>query len=121
VKVAGPSGLQRLAVALAIFVFALQSYVIGSHVHPLPASHTGSLSALPHAAPRTPAHPSKGDDPANCPICQDLLLYGSYVLPAVVVLPLPDVVAAVEAARQPRVAALAAASHSWQSRAPPRI
>ncbi|HEY3778777.1 MAG TPA: hypothetical protein VGL35_12035 [Rhizomicrobium sp.] len=112
------NGWQRLAIAFAMLAFAFQSYAIGSHVHPVPIL-ADTLPGLHHTG--APAHPSKSDDPANCPLCQEMLLYGSYVIPTAISLAPPDIVPALEISVRPVFAAVTAASHSWQGRAPPRI
>lgn len=114
-------GSQRLIVAFAALLFAFQSYAIGSHVHPLPTSQPEKPPALAHDGRTAPPIAPKGDDGANCPICQELLLYGSYVLPAVAALPLPSFGPAIELAQQTPFVAVITVSHNWQGRAPPRI
>lgn len=84
-----PSGRQLFA-ALALLVFAVQNYVLQTHVHP-PAG----LAAVSMGGPRAPASwrkPAKGnlfDDPATCPLCQVLALVGHYTTPGAVLLLTP--------------------------------
>lgn len=114
-------GSRRLIVAVAALLFAFQSYAIGSHVHPLPTSQPERSAAPTHDGRTAPPIAPKSDDGANCPICQELLLYGSYVLPAVAALSLPSFGPAIELAQQTPFVAVNAVSHNWQGRAPPRI
>jgi len=93
--------------------FTLQSYIAQTHFHRPDAPSAASG----HAPDRLPTK----DDPANCPICQELLHSGQFVMPAAAALALPSasisIVAIVVAARP----ILRSASHSWQGRAPPAV
>jgi hypothetical protein len=119
---------------LMLVAFALQSYVTQTHIHF--AGHVvtggftfsgeeGSKGASGQAlgAARDQDDHDKyppGDDPANCPICQEIMYAGHYVAPAavhVVLISLPAATIAVVATVPYYFFAL---SHNWQGRAPPR-
>lgn len=106
-----PANLARLAITLfALFAFTLQSFVTQVHVHGTPVATTQSVKT------------SKGaPEPANCPICQEMLHAGQYVMPSAAnFLPLSLVSVAVSTTTG--IAAVAQSpSHSWNSRGPPRV
>jgi hypothetical protein len=109
----------RLAITfLALLAFSVQSYVTQTHIHGAPAS-SGIAKAEQPAQPhdRYPAN----DDPANCPICQEILHAGHYVTPAAVAVLLPSVAVSTIAIVLDVPIALRSVSHSWHGRAPPRI
>jgi len=108
--------LSRLAALFMLVAFAVQGLAVQTHIHgdPLNArDHVTHVSA--------PAAPASQDpyDPANCPLCQELVHAGAYLAPAV-----GDFVVILNAvAIAPALALLPHAAserpHSWQSRAPP--
>ncbi len=113
----------RLAITLfALLAFTLQSYVTQTHIHgtawagtaiaKLALGRNTTQNKLPGKGPR-------GDDPANCQICQEILHTGLYITPPPAALLLLTVSASVApiAADIKTIAQLR--SHNWQSRAPP--
>lgn len=105
----------RLTMLLLALVFAVQSFAVQTHIHGVPA-----LAHVSHVS--TPARPAPQDpfDPANCPLCQEMLHAGVYVVPVVA-----DFLVILNAALfAPAFILLPHAAterqHSWQSRAPPR-
>jgi hypothetical protein len=122
----------RVALALTLAAFTVQSFLIQTHVHFSPAieaSFADSGGARAKWSAPTDRHVSvvparehrdaPDDDPANCPLCQEYLYAGNYVAPAIVMLLLPpaDESAVVPETRSlPRVATV---SYSWYGRAPP--
>lgn len=99
-----------------LVAFAVQGLAVQVHIHGDP------LRALDHVAHVSqPVAPASQDpyDPANCPLCQELLHAGVYVTPAVsdFVIILNAVAFAPAFALLPHAAA--ERQHSWQSRAPP--
>ena len=112
----------RLFVAMFVLLaFGLQSYVTQTHIHIAPDSFApySKLIAQSGKEKQPDKFPANGD-PANCPICQEILHSGQFVTPAAAVLILPtaavsiiSIVAAIPAAAQ-------RPSHAWQSRAPPK-
>lgn len=112
--------------------FALQSYVTQTHIHFTPAELTNlSAAAQPGAkiaaigvrpAPGKFAPQDKypaNDDPANCPICQEILHAGQFVAPSAIVFALPTEAVAVVPLSLALFTPREAASHNWQGRAPP--
>jgi hypothetical protein len=107
----------RLAMLLLILTFAAQSFAVQTHIHGVP------LTALAHVTHvSTPSEPASQDpyDPANCPLCQEMLHAGSYVTPVVADFVLIPTVVAFAAAFALLPHAGLNRPHSWQSRAPPR-
>jgi len=110
----------RLAITFfALFAFAVQSYVTQVHIHGAP--HVAAGYALDKDVGQKPDKFPPSDDPANCPICQEILHAGHYVTPSAAILPLP-VAAPFTIARIVEVVTIAAIySHGWKSRAPPLV
>ena len=113
----------RLAITLfALLAFTLQTYVTQTHIHG--ATRINSAAAT-LAFDKNAAHkqqPDKfppGSDPANCPLCQEILHYGTYVTPAAASLLLPSFTVSVASIVIDIAAITQAYSHSWKSRAPP--
>ena len=114
----------RIVLTLAVLLgFALQSYVTQTHIH-LPGGDGIYAGASADTVTKgSPAHHgdkrSPKDDPANCPLCQQILIAGAFVAPPTVALILPMEMAfaappALSARRHSK-----SPSHSWHSRAPP--
>ena len=115
----------RLAITfVALLAFTLQSFVTQVHIHKLTSGNiaaaqldTGKFSAGNQKPGKSPAR----DDPANCPLCQEILLAGHYVAPTPVAWT-PLSVATFTAPIAIVIATIAQAySHSWKSRAPPAV
>ncbi|HEX4160067.1 MAG TPA: hypothetical protein VHY79_16510 [Rhizomicrobium sp.] len=107
---------RRLVLAFTLLAFAQAGYATQTHIH--------ALAELPgHTTLAQPGHGKSPipDDPAHCPLCQEYLLSGAYLIPPPVVLP-PPAEAVFEAHRLlPALPFVAAASHSWRGRAPPLL
>jgi hypothetical protein len=106
----------RLVTLFALLVFALQGYLVQTHIHrlPLTAQRTVHLTA--------PASPGPVDpyDPASCPLCQEILQAGAFVTPVIASMPLQlDWIVFVAATILPDPVTVQR-SLNWQSRAPPR-
>jgi hypothetical protein len=119
----------RLAVTfLALFSFTVQSYLTQTHIHIPPAlAHLGVVGGVAGKAPASKAsnipkdkYPAS-EDPANCPLCQEIMHAGLYVVPAAAALVLPTVAAVVAVPFIETVTHFRAPSHIWQGRAPPVI
>jgi hypothetical protein len=113
----------RLAITFFVLLaFTLQTYVIQTHVHGMArvgiAPATLALDKSAAQGQRPDKFPT-GNDPANCPICQEILHTGYFVTPAAAVLPLPAVAVSIAPTVIDILTAVAAHSHSWKSRAPP--
>jgi hypothetical protein len=105
------TGRTRVAALPAIlffaFAFLFQGFAVQTHIH------------TPAAAPATHSGKTLPGDPAKCPLCQEFLLSGSFVMPAAAALPVPAaaVFTAVRLAAAQRIRRFP--SHSWHGRAPP--
>jgi hypothetical protein len=122
-----PSFARWTITLFVFFAFAFQSYVTQTHIH-FPHEAAVNIFASADKSPlvKVPGkqNPDKyppADDPANCPICQEVMHSGAFVMPDFVALLLPSQPISIV----PLVIALPAAikivSHRWQGRAPPRI
>ena len=89
-------GARQLFTALALLIFTVQSYVLQTHVHPPAAMTSAAMGGTRAPASwRKPAKANPLDDPATCPLCQDLALAGRYTTPGAILFlaPFADVVA----------------------------
>jgi len=113
-------GTLRAAVLLAaLLAFAWQSFVTQTHVHPAPHVHSlTSIDKAEQALHSKTGEPSR-DQPANCPICQEIAHAGLYLLPAQVEFDMPPPAIAWVAVIPPLAAPVRLGSHIWRSRAPP--
>jgi hypothetical protein len=103
-----------LVLAFTLVAFAQAGYVVQTHIHGAPGLPANSVVAQAGHS-KLPAP----DDPAHCPLCQEYLLAGAYLIPPPIILPTPAA-AAFEASSISRVLSfVAAVSHSWHGRAPP--
>lgn len=112
-----PAG--RLAIVAFMFLaFLLQGYATQTHIH-IEKSAVSSTQLKSGGAPAHDNYPGN-DDPANCPICQQIMQAGQFVAPAwlmpLLVLMTVSIIAIVEVVR-PRYDAV---SHNWRSRGPPQ-
>jgi len=110
----------RVAISLfMLLTFALQSYVTQTHIHLAPGSFA-SYSELGVAKKHLPDKFPAQDDPANCPICQEILHSGQFVTPTAASALLPSLSVSIIAIVAHIVVAPEATSHTWQSRGPPQ-
>jgi hypothetical protein len=109
--------LSRLAVLFALLAFAIQGYAVQTHIHGEPLSANAHITHI-----STPTQPAPQDpyDPANCPLCQEMMHAGVYIAPALADFAiLLNAVAFVPAfTLLPHT--VSQEPHGWQSRAPPR-
>ncbi len=126
-RAARPSTARLALTLVALFAFAAQSFLTQTHVHlsaqaraAFAASQTGDGTA--HASvtkqPDRRGTPVR-DDPANCPICQQIAFAGHYFSPAAAILQTPTQTGAFAPPPAATTVVVAPASHAWQSRAPP--
>jgi len=115
-------GWHHAVASLVLILFALQSYVTQTHIHFLNAAPGTVQSVTGGVAIKAPAHGKlpPADNPATCPICQDMALAGHYTAPGAILLTLPPLVAMPVAVllEVPQYAAVV--SHIWLGRAPPQ-
>lgn len=117
----------RLALAsLLLVAFALQSYVVQTHIHLTQAESARlTLSAAAHGVKLAPLDrhdrfPDSGD-PANCPICQEILHSGQFVTPSAQSLLPPSLAVSTIAVVDTALPFVLSLSHSWRGRAPPHF
>jgi hypothetical protein len=128
----------RPSLARAVFAFfllcafGLQSYVTQTHIHISATSDARTTAGFEKpgklaVAKLDSAHkqnkqgvPSK-DDPANCPICQQMAVAGAFVTPAASVLALPTIAGSFAPPSGEVHLAASQSSHNWQGRAPPVV
>jgi hypothetical protein len=111
----------RLVVSLFVMLaFSVQSYVTQTHIHLAPdgSSLYSKLISESGKNKQQDKYPANGD-PANCPICQEILHSGQFVTPAAAILLLPSVAVSIIQVVADIPAASERPSHAWQSRAPP--
>ncbi len=110
--------------ALALALFAFQNYVTQTHVHLLwrgaPEAFAQSLGLAHVRQTPAPGQHQPADDPANCPICQDIALAGHFTSPGTIAIPPPVFMAISGQLVLALPAFVSVASHDWQGRAPPR-
>lgn len=114
------SGWRLVVASVALVAFALQSYIVQTHIHFAPdveARLAGVHGTASHHHDRYPAN----EDPANCPICQELLHSGTFVAPAPEIFLPPFVPVSAVVAAATALPIVIAPSHSWQGRAPPLL
>ena len=116
IMTAGRPLFARLAALFMLVAFTVQGLAVQIHIHGDPLSALDHVSHI--SAPATPASQDPYD-PANCPLCQELLHAGVYVTPVVndFAIILNAVVFAPAFALLPHAAT--EKQHGWQSRAPP--
>lgn len=115
---------------LMLVAFALQSFVTQTHIHidghAVTAGFATADESPASAMTGAVAHKDHGkyppaDDSQTCPICQEMLYAGHYVMPAAVPLVLPVLPVSIVRIVTVEAIQLAALSHNWQGRAPPRL
>jgi hypothetical protein len=113
--------LSRLAILLALAAFLVQGIAVQIHIHgrPVPVGLT-NVAVPAHLS--APAGPASQDpyDPANCPLCQEALHAGTYLVPATatffVLLNAVALAPLFVSLPHPGIEQ----QQGWQSRAPPR-
>ena len=120
----------RWTVTLFVFLaFAFQSYVTQTHIHVPHESAVNIFAPIEKSPAASKAEPGKqnpdkyppNDDPANCPICQEMLHSGQFVMPDFAALLLPTQAVSIVPVAVALPAIVETVSHGWQGRAPPRI
>ncbi len=105
---------RRFVVFLAVFAFALQSFIAQTHIH------AESLAGIVKIATTSPASKAPIDhSQADCPFCQAVIHVGSVVASSPPLLRLPFSWVESLALVFTAVATSSSAAHDWQSRAPP--
>ncbi|HTT98376.1 MAG TPA: hypothetical protein VMF58_10025 [Rhizomicrobium sp.] len=112
----------RLAISLFVMLaFGLQSYITQTHIHLKPDTFSSYAKLNHETGKQDPADkfPANGD-PANCPICQEILHSGQFVTPTAAVLLLPTATVSIIKIVADIPVAAQRPSHAWRSRAPPK-
>src|SRR6185437_15594998 len=118
----------RLVVLVTLLAFAIQTYLTQTHIH---FSSEGQSSGVhgqlalgggkvANGVPvdRKDRYPAN-EDPANCPLCQELIHAGQFVTPAAAVLFLPSLAISVIELTIRYSPHLHTVTHIWRGRAPP--
>ena len=115
-------GSARFALALvAGLAFFVQSFITQTHVHAAPVAGKATVSVAIHdgvVQKKRDPYPAN-EDPANCPLCQEVAHAGQYVSPAFALLVQPSERIAHVVPIPPTHATEFILSHAWRSRAPP--
>lgn len=111
---------RRAVASFTLVLFAFQSYFVQTHVHLL---LQGILAASVQAAVSAPAErgtPTPADNPETCPLCLDMMFAGHFTAPGAIALPLPPQIATLAVFASAVPGYVAAVSHIWLGRAPPK-
>ena len=104
-----------MVVCVATLAFAFQSYVVQTHIHFAPETAIAGAHGANGHHDKYPAN----DDPANCPICQEILHSGQFITPAVQFVLPPSLAVSTIAVVDQALPHIFTPSHSWRGRAPP--
>jgi len=112
-----PSAWRWFLVAALLLTLVVQGYATQTHLH----KQNGSTVSAALTAGGMPKHDNfpVNDDPANCPVCQQILHAGQFVAPAWL---LPFLILAAVSTIEITTAVLPhydTVSHSWRGRGPP--
>jgi len=121
--------LSRLLMFVTLIAFSAQTYLTQTHIHLASEGHetaaleqaaegSGKIVGTAPAAPKD-KYPAN-EDPANCPLCQEILHSGQFVTPAAAAVLLPFVSISVIETATPVTNLINAVTHIWRGRAPPR-
>jgi len=116
----------RLLVLVTLLAFAVQTYLTQTHIHlanegQIPRVHgqlvlgKASIGAPLEHKDRYPPN----EDPANCPLCQELIHAGQFVTPAASFLLLPTLSLSTIERTVQYAPLIHAITHIWRGRAPP--
>lgn len=124
------SGWRRLLPTLMLVAFTLQSFVTQTHIHFTPDALTrlteyvdSDSGKIAHQYVGQNEHGTRktNDDPADCPLCQEILYSGYYVAPGTPSVPPPAHLVTATASVGLELPFVSATSHIWQGRGPPLI
>ena len=108
---------RRLLVAFLLLALVVQGYATQTHIHKQNSS-TVSADLKAGGSPKHDNFPVN-DDPANCPICQQIIHAGQFLAPAwLVPFLLFLAISKIEIATL-AIPRFDAVSYSWRSRGPP--
>jgi hypothetical protein len=121
--------LPRLLMFVTLLAFSVQTYLTQTHIHMASEGHASlsleqsivgpdkQLGSAP-VVPKDKYPPN--EDPANCPLCQELIHAGQFVTPAAAAILLPSLSISVIEVVAFAAPLNAAVTHIWRGRAPPR-
>jgi len=116
-------GARQIVATLALVFFAFTNFAVQTHVHllPAPAAPNAALAAGTQLE-RIPApqKTSPFDNPATCPLCQDMVFAGHFTTPAVIPILPPALIALPATIAVAIPAYITAITHIWRGRAPPK-
>ena len=109
----------RLAITLvALLAFVLQTLVLQTHIHGVPLTGTAGVTLAVEKGQQPDKLPPAGD-PANCPICQEMLHAGVFVAPGAATLQIATLASVIDFVFVEIFATTQTYAHGWKSRAPP--
>ncbi|MGA7713641.1 MAG: DUF2946 family protein [Rhizomicrobium sp.] len=121
----GRSNARLVLTLFALLAFVLQAYLTQTHIH-ISAQADAAISLHDAGVAPIKAPPSQDrdhfpakDDPANCPLCQQITIAGAFVSPTATGLLLPLQVQFAAPTLYAVSIVLRSISHSWRGRAPP--
>lgn len=116
--------LSRIVMLVTLLAFSIQGYLTQTHIHWAMERQASLSQSQDHrtanGAPtdRKDGYPAN-EDPANCPLCQELIHAGQFVTPAAAALGLPFFSISVIEVAVPTAMLVQAVTHIWRGRAPP--
>lgn len=120
-KLARMSSARLILTFVALFAFTVQSYLTQTHIHhPQAIGLAGDVGAAGEPAKNSTDKYPANQDPANCPLCQEIMHAGHVVIPAATLLVLPSYAAFNVIVFTEVITPFRAPSHIWQGRAPPK-
>lgn len=113
---------------VTLLAFSLQTYLTQTHIHFASEARSTvtvekTVAGAVKALTSKPANPKDkypaNEDPANCPLCQELIHSGQFVTPAAAATMLPSLSVSVIELLASAPTLTRAVSHIWRGRAPP--
>jgi len=118
----------RLVMLVTLLAFSIQTYLTQTHIHFTSEGQSSGVHAqlvlgggkVASGMPvdRKDRYPAN-EDPANCPLCQELIHAGQFVTPAASALLLPSLSLSVIELTLQYAPLLHTVTHIWRGRAPP--
>jgi hypothetical protein len=109
-----------VAILVAVLLaFSWQSFVAQTHVHFASAVDATTIAVRADGAADASVKPSSSDEPADCPICDEIAHAGHIYLPASLSFHIPERAEAWIILAAAGIVAPSQSSHAWNSRAPP--
>jgi hypothetical protein len=118
----------RLVVLVTLLAFSIQTYLTQTHIHFASEDQSsrahgqlvlGGGKVSPNAPVERKDRYPANQDPANCPLCQELVHAGQFVTPAASALLLPSLSLSVIELSVQYALLIHSVTHIWRGRAPP--